>query len=220
MAVKEGVIAVARRRLRAEAEAVHHLADTLDHSFIDAAELTMRCHGKVFVGGSGTSGSVARRMAHILSVSGTPAVFLSPMDSLHGASGAITSDDMVILISHGGASSEVIESAKIARARGARVLSITGSLGTLLAAQADCSVVIPIDPAAEIGGIIATGSTLAQSAWGDALAEVLMRARGYTWEQFAETHPAGAVGLRSHMPEDLARLDLATGSDVSEESAR
>lgn len=213
MSVNEDVIAVARRRLYAEAEAVRHLADTLDQSFIDAAELTMRCQGKVFIGGSGTSGSVARRMAHILSVTGTPAIALSPTDCLHGGSGAITAGDMAILVSHGGASSEVIECAKIARARGARVLSVTGSAGTLLAAQADCSVVIHVDPAADIGGVIATGSTLTHSAWGDALAEVLMRARGYTWEQFMETHPAGAVGMRSQLPEDLAHLDLATSSD-------
>lgn len=219
MFVNEDVIAVARRRLYAEAEAVRHLADILDQSFVDAAKLMMGCHGKVFIGGSGTSGSVARRMAHILSVTGTPAVSLSPMDCLHGGSGAITASDMAILVSHGGASSEVIECAKIARARGARVLSVTGSAGTLLAAQADCAVVIHVDPAADIGGVIATGSTLTQSAWGDALAEVLMRARGYTWEQFMETHPAGAVGMRSQLPEDLERLDLATGSYGPKDSA-
>lgn len=208
MSVDDDILGVARARLRAEAEAVLALADAVDDAFVETAALLRACTGKVFVGGSGTSGTVARRMAHILSVTGTPALFLSPMDGLHGASGAITADDAVLLISNGGASTEVVQLAEIARGRGATVIALTRGHETPLARVADHSAVVAVDPAADIGGVVATGITVAQSAWGDALAEVLMRGRGYTWREFMTTHPAGAVGGLENLPADAPRLIL------------
>lgn len=206
MSVDDDILTVARERLRFEAEAIAALIPALDESFAAAAGLILQCSGKLFIGGSGTSGTVARRMAHILSVTGTPSVAFSPMDSLHGASGAITDTDVVLLISKGGASDEVVSSAEIARRRGARVIALTGAHTTPLALAADLSVVVSVDRSAELGGVVATGITLAQSAWGDALAEVLMRGRGYTWAEFMTTHPAGAVGRLEDLPADPAPL--------------
>ncbi|MGM1018611.1 MAG: SIS domain-containing protein [Actinomycetota bacterium] len=208
MSVDEDILGVARERLRAEADAVAALVDTIDHTLVTAASLILSCTGKIFIGGSGTSGTVARRMAHILSVTGTPALAFSPMDALHGSSGAITADDLVFLISNGGASDEVIQLARIARGRGARVISLTRSHDTPLAGIADHSVSVAVAREAEIGGIVATGVTIAQAAWGDALAEVLMRGRGYTWSEFMTTHPAGAVGLLEDLPADPAPLQI------------
>lgn len=208
MTVDEEVLEVARARLVAQADAIRALVDRLDGTFVEAASVLLSCQGKLFVGGSGTSGAVARRMAHIFSVTGTPALFFSPMDSLHGASGAIAADDLVLLVSHGGSSHEVVESARIAIAHGARVLAMTGNGDSPLAELAELSLVVTVEPAADIGGVVATGITLAQSAYGDALAEVIMRARGYTWAQFMQTHPAGAVGMREHLPADLPGLAL------------
>ena len=202
MTVNDDILAVARDRMIAEADAVYALTATLDDSFVSTASIILACRGKLFIGGSGTSGTVARRMAHILSVSGTPSIAFSPMDSLHGSSGAITSSDLVLLISKGGASDEVVQAARIAHQRGARVISVTRSHETPLARIADQSVVVDVENRAELGGIIATGITLAQSAWGDALAEVLMRGRGYTWREFMTTHPAGAVGQLDDLPAD------------------
>lgn len=208
MSVDEDILGVARERLRAEADAVAALVDTVDHTLVTAASLILSCTGKIFIGGSGTSGTVARRMAHIFSVTGTPALAFSPMDALHGSSGAITADDLVFLISNGGASDEVIQLARIARGRGARVISLTRSHDTPLAGIADHSVAVAVAREAEIGGIVATGVTIAQAAWGDALAEVLMRGRGYTWSEFMTTHPAGAVGLLEDLPADPAPLQI------------
>ncbi|GAA1700416.1 hypothetical protein GCM10009808_17610 [Microbacterium sediminicola] len=202
MGVNDGILSVARERLAAESRAVQAVADMLDETFIATASLILSCRGKLFIGGSGTSGTVARRMAHILSVSGTPSIAFSPMDSLHGWSGAIESSDLVLLISKGGASDEVVSSARIAQQRGAKVISLTAGHGTPLAQIADLSVVVTVATQAELGGIVATGITMAQSAWGDALAEVLMRGRGYTWSEFMTTHPAGAVGQLSDLPPD------------------
>lgn len=206
MSVVDDILAAARARFIAESEAVRSLADSVDETFVAVAGHILGCAGKVFIGGSGTSGTVARRMAHILSVTGTPAVFLSPMDSLHGASGAITPHDVVVLISNGGASDEVIQAAQIAQTRGALVIAITRSHDTPLARLADESTVVTVTGDADLGGIVATGITLAQSAWGDALAEVLMRGRGYSWREFMTTHPAGAVGQLDDLPADPAPL--------------
>lgn len=208
MTVNDDILAVARGRLQAEADAVAALIDTVDDSLVTAASLILAGTGKLFIGGSGTSGTVARRMAHILSVTGTPSLPFSPMDGLHGASGAIAANDVVLLISNGGASDEVVQLARIARGRGARVISLSRSHQTPLAQLADHSVAVAVHPSADIGGIVATGITIAQSAWGDALAEVLMRGRGYTWAEFMTTHPAGAVGRLEDLPADPLRIDI------------
>lgn len=213
MSASDDILRTARERLHAEADAVRALADTIDDDFIRAASMILRCKGKLFIGGSGTSGTVARRMAHILSVSGTPSIAFSPMDSLHGGSGAITSHDLVLLISNGGHSNEVINVAHIAQQRGARVIAITRSHETPLAKTADHDVVVEVESIAELGGVIATGSTLAHSAWGDALAEVLMGSRGYTWAEFMSTHPAGAVGTLKNLPDNPPHLHLPFDTD-------
>lgn len=215
LTVNDDILAVARGRLRAEADAVAALIDTVDDSLVTAASLILSGTGKLFIGGSGTSGTVARRMAHILSVTGTPSLPFSPMDGLHGASGAITAADIVLLISNGGASGEVVQLARIARGRGARVISLSRSHSTPLALLADHSVAVAVQPAADIGGIVATGITIAQSAWGDALAEVLMRGRGYTWAEFMTTHPAGAVGRLEDLPADADRIIIPAYREVA-----
>lgn len=215
LTVNDDILAVARGRLRAEADAVAALIDTVDDSLVAAASLILSGTGKLFIGGSGTSGTVARRMAHILSVTGTPSLPFSPMDGLHGASGAITAADIVLLISNGGASGEVVQLARIARGRGARVISLSRSHSTPLALLADHSVAVAVQPAADIGGIVATGITIAQSAWGDALAEVLMRGRGYTWAEFMTTHPAGAVGRLEDLPADADRIVIPAYREVA-----
>lgn len=208
MSVNDDILTVARQRLLIEARAVTALADAIDDTLIVTASMILACRGKLFIGGSGTSGTVARRMAHILSVTGTPALAFSPMDALHGSSGAILDTDLVLLISKGGASDEVIQVARIAQRRGAKVIALTGSHETPLAQIADHSVIVSVPAEAEIGGIVATGITIAQSAWGDALADVLMRGRGYTWSEFMTTHPAGAVGKLDDLPANPPRLAI------------
>ena len=118
---------VARRQIRLEAEAVRAVADQLDDSFVAAAQLVLDCPGKVFTVGSGTSGMVARRMAHLLSVCGRASVFLHPMDALHGSSGALAAGDVVIAISKGGESAEINELCVLARSRGVSVIALTAN---------------------------------------------------------------------------------------------
>lgn len=208
------IIDVARRAIETEAAGVLAVAAHVDESFVQTVELLAGCVGKVFITGSGTSGAVARRMVHLLSVCGTPSVFAQPMDALHGSMGAIVDGDVLIAISHGGESDEVNDLARRVRARNVPIVSITSAPESTLSRLGDVTVVLA-DADVDPGGVIAMGSTLMVAVWGDALAYVLMRRRGYGWERVLETHPAGAVGQIAELPESLPFLPGA-GSPVSE----
>ena len=160
----------ARKTIHDEAAAVAAVADQLDASFLDVLEQLLACTGKVFITGSGTSGTIARRMAHLLTVCGTPAAFLHPMDALHGTMG---------------------------------VLALTSKPESTMAQLADTVVTLHNREGADPGDVIAMGSTLVSAVWGDALAILLMRQRGYSWERMLETHPGGAVGKMGARPEAL-----------------
>jgi D-arabinose 5-phosphate isomerase GutQ len=211
----EGLLAVGRSRIFEEAQALRLVGESLDESFVAAVRLIRSSEGKVVTVGVGTSGPVARRMAHLLSTTGTPSVFLHPGDALHGGLGAITAADVVLAISKGGGSAELNEFMRLARTRGAALLVLTAKEESPLARAADVAVVLPQTPDSDPGGIIAMGSNLAVAAWGDALAIVLMQISGYSWEQVIDAHPSGAVGQREQLPAALPRLPdpAARGSD-------
>src|SRR5258708_861781 len=137
---EEQILQDAREMIRREGAATAGVAEQLDASFVAAVSLLLGCHGKVLVAGSGTSGAVARRLAHLLSVCGTPSLFLHPMDALHGSLGALSDTDVVVVISKGGGSTEVNDFARRAQERGARVLSLTARKDSALGRHADVSV--------------------------------------------------------------------------------
>lgn len=196
----------AQDMVRAESAAVRQVAGQINDTMLEMAAHLLNQAGKTLIAGVGTSGAVARRMAHLLAVSGTPALFIHPTDALHGALGAVTGGDTVIAISKGGRSTELNEFATRARTRGAYVVAITADNASPLAGLADLTVHLVSPVEADPGGVIAMGSTLAVSAWGDALAVVLMRMRGYAWSDVLFTHPAGAVGAHTDLPPALAPL--------------
>jgi D-arabinose 5-phosphate isomerase GutQ len=190
------IISLAKHVIKQEAEGVLKLLDQIDDNFSKAVEIMLICKGHVLVSGSGTSHSVARRLAHLLSVCGTPALLIDAGDSQHGLSGAVTSNDVIILLSKGGSSKEVNFLAKVAKAHGAKVIAMTENPESELGKIAD--IVLKIVAPSEIDpfGMIATGSSLVNSAYGDAMCVALLKMRGYTLEQFGETHPGGAVGKK------------------------
>lgn len=208
-ATSTGAITAAQRFIRDEARAVLDIADQIDDNFIRVAQLLLHCGGKVVVTGAGTSGFIARRAAHLLSVSGTPTFFLNPTDALHGSMGALRPDDILIVLSKGGSSSEVNQLADKVRQEGATVVAMTCVGTSDLASLADVAIVLnPISADADPGGVIAMGSTLAYGAWLDALALVLMRARQYGWEKVLFVHPGGAVGKVTTLPAPLEPLSI------------
>lgn len=214
------VLAAARTFVEAEGRALTNLVPQLDETLLDAIDLILASPGKVFVTGSGTSGAVARRMAHLLAVCGTPSVFVQPSDALHGTMGALVDGDVMIAISKGGASSEINQLVGAVRERGARCIALTSTPDSPLGAAADVVVVVQTPTGVDPGELIAMGSTLVTAAWGDALAYVLMRIRGYEWDQVMHTHPSGAVGQRRALPEPLEPLDFDRSRTSSEPASR
>lgn len=202
----------ARQAIRREAAGVAEVADQIDSTFITAAQWLLHCTGKVFVTGAGTSGAIARRMAHLLAVCGTPSVFLQAADALHGTMGAVTEGDIVIAISRGGGSQEINDLAQRVQERGAKVIALTAVSDSELGRISNLVVTLTSPQGIDPGEVIAMGSTLVTAVWGDALALVLMQLRGYSWESVLHTHPSGAVGKILQAPQPLTQLHL----DVSD----
>lgn len=207
MTTQTNLLDAAREVVRNEAAAVAAVADQIDDTFLQVANVLQNCTGKVFVTGSGTSGAVARRMAHLLAVCGTPSTFIHPMDALHGTMGALAPGDVLMSISRGGESAEINDFSTRAQRRDVKVIALTAAPESALGRLADITVVLRTEGDGDPGGVIAMGSTLVTAVWGDALANVLMRRRGYGWEQVLETHPAGAVGLITDLPDPLESID-------------
>lgn len=200
------ILAAARERIELEAEAVRGVVDVFDDSTTAIIEQILNCTGKVFVTGSGTSGSIARRMAHLFSVSGTPSVFVQPSDALHGTMGALRGNDLLVAISKGGSSDEINNLARRAQERGVRVIALTSDRDAELAALADYVQFFEVPDQVDPGNVIAMGSTLMHAVWGDCMAVMLMRMRGYTWSDVVFTHPLGAVGKLEGLPTELEAL--------------
>jgi len=190
------IILLAKQVIEQEANGVLTLHDQVDENFVNAAQLMLNCKGHVLVTGSGTSHSVARRMAHLLSVCGTPSLLIDAGDSQHGLSGAVTANDILIALSKGGSSSEVNFLAKVAKSHGALVFALTEKPDSELGKISDVVLKVTAPPDGDPFGMIATGSSLVNSAYCDALCVVLLKMRGYTLEQFGATHPGGAVGKK------------------------
>lgn len=202
------IIAAAREQIKHEAAAVMDIADQIDAQFVAVASLIFGSTGKVIFTGSGTSGFIAQRAAHLFSVTGTPAFALNPGTALHGSMGAVESHDIVIALSKGGESTEINDLCTRVQAIGTKVIAITSKPESTFGKLADITITLRNDPAADPGNLLAMGSTLAHSAWIDAMAMVLMRANSVSWERIHFMHPGGAVGLLADLPAPLAPLTL------------
>ena len=184
----------ARQVIAAESAAVASASDSLDDHFVAVAQTLLACRGKVLITGSGTSGTIAMRAAHLFSVSGTPAFYLSPSDGLHGGLGVLKKDDVVLALSKGGSSEELNQFCSRARELAAAVVAVTAAPESEIARLADHVLMLRLAPEADLGTVVATGSSLAAAALLDALVEVTRVSRGYSWDEFFFTHPSGAVG--------------------------
>ena len=208
------IINSARQVIRREAAAIANLADQIHDNFASLVERVLATHGKVVTTGTGTSGIMAERLAHLLAVSGTPAFYLPCLDALHGGMGAITATDLVIAFSKGGQSSELTQLASRLGERSVHVVAVTEAPDSPFARAAATVVTIATNPPeADLGGLIATGSTLVAGAWGDALAAALMASRDYSWENVISTHPGGIVGQQTELPDRLTLDDPGTAAN-------
>jgi len=185
-----------RETIQEETGYLRTLADQVGSGHLEAVKMMSACRGHVLVGGVGTSRAVAERMAHLLCCCGVPALFIHPADSLHGTSGAIRPDDVIIAISKGGETTDVIKFTGIAAERGARIIAFTEKPDSTLGRMAQAVVPIKVAPEADPFGMIATTSSLANAIVGDALCVLLLKLKDYSLEEFGRTHPGGAVGYK------------------------
>jgi arabinose-5-phosphate isomerase len=189
--------------LSREARAVSALAGVVETSLVSVARRVLATPGKVVTTGSGTSGVMAERLAHLLSVCGTPAVYLPSMDALHGGMGAVTRSDLVLAISKTGRSGELTSLVERFVQRGVDVVALTENADSPFAHAATTVVALPATPPdADPGDMIAMASTLVVGAWGDALSVLTMAMRGHTVQDVIDSHPAGGVGARGVQPGD------------------
>jgi arabinose-5-phosphate isomerase len=191
-----GAIALAREVLAIEARAVAALGDRLDERFTLAVELILHCPGRVVVSGMGKSGHIARKIASTLASTGTPAFFVHPGEASHGDLGMITQDDVFIGLSNSGESAELLTIVPHIKRHGAKLISMTGNAKSTLAREADVHLDASVEQEACPLGLAPTASTTAALALGDALAIALLDARGFSADDFARTHPGGALGRR------------------------
>jgi arabinose-5-phosphate isomerase len=188
--------ATARRVLAIEARAVDGLINTIDGAFTQACELLLACRGRVIVTGMGKSGHIGSKIAATLASTGTPAFFVHPAEASHGDLGMITPDDVVVALSNSGETSEVLTIMPVIKRKATPLISLTGRPQSTLARQSDVHLHVAISEEACPLNLAPTSSTTAALALGDALAVALLKARGFTAEDFALSHPGGSLGRR------------------------
>mgnify|MGYP001312292592 FL=1 len=190
------VLRLAHETLDIEAAAVLGLKSRLGDGFVVAVELMLGVSGRVVVMGMGKSGHVGRKIAATLASTGTPAMFVHPAEASHGDLGMIQRQDVVLAISNSGESDELIAIVPLLKRLGAPLVAMTGHAGSTLARHADVVLDSGVEKEACPLNLAPTASTTAQLALGDALAVALLDARGFRAEDFARSHPGGALGRR------------------------
>ncbi len=192
----DAILATARQVLQTEADALTALAGRLDHHFLLAHQLLLHCHGRVVVSGIGKSGHVGNKIASTLASTGTPAFFLHPAEASHGDLGMIQPEDVLVALSYSGESSELLAILPLLKRRGSKVVAITVNPQSGMARLADAHIDCHVEREACPHNLAPTASSTATLALGDALAVSLLVARGFSAEDFARTHPGGALGRR------------------------
>ena len=196
MSQSSDLIQSAQRTIRLELEAVEGLLAHIDADFVRACEMILASKGRVVVVGMGKSGHVARKIASTLASTGTPAFFMHPGEASHGDLGMITAQDVVIAISYSGESEEILKVLPLIKRLGIQLISVTGNPDSTLAKAAEVNLNVHVAHEACPLNLAPTSSTTAALVMGDALAVALLEARGFTAEDFAFSHPGGALGRR------------------------
>jgi arabinose-5-phosphate isomerase len=189
-------ITLAQETLEIEARAVMELKTRIGKSFGEAVEMVLAIRGRVVVMGMGKSGHIGRKIAATLASTGTPAMFVHPAEASHGDLGMITAQDLVLAISNSGESQEMAVLLPLLKRLGAPLIAMTGNAQSTMSRHADLWLDCAVAKEACPLNLAPTASTTAQMAMGDALAVALLDARGFRAEDFARSHPGGALGRK------------------------
>ena len=192
----DATLALARDTLTIESQAIGAAAARLDGSFVRAVQLALDCGGRLVVTGMGKSGHVGRKIAATLASTGTPAMFVHPAEASHGDLGMITRADVVLAISNSGESEELTAILPLIKRMGVPLLAMTGRAGSSLGRHADVVLDTGVEKEACPHNLAPTASTTVQLAMGDAFAVALLSARGFRPDDFARSHPGGALGRK------------------------
>lgn len=186
----------ARETLAAEAAAIAEVSTQLDGSFSRAAEAVLACMGRVIVTGMGKSGHIGRKIAATLASTGTPAYFVHPAEAAHGDLGMVADGDVVLALSNSGESDEILAIIPALKRKNTTLVCITSNPQSAMAKHADIHIRAAVSHEACPLNLAPTSSTTAVLALGDALAVALLKARAFTPDDFALSHPAGSLGRR------------------------
>jgi arabinose-5-phosphate isomerase len=202
-----------------EAAAINGLAREIRQpSFLEACRLMLECRGRVVVTGMGKSGHIAGKIAATLASTGTPAFFVHPGEASHGDLGMITAADVVLALSNSGETGEIVTILPIIKRLDVPLIAMTGNPESTLSQAASANINVCVEKEACPLGLAPTASTTAALAMGDALAVALLESRGFTEEDFARSHPGGALGRRlllliddlMHTGDAIPRVSLKT----------
>ncbi len=187
---------LAENCFRDEAQALLDMIPQIDENFDRAVELIFRCKGHVVVTGVGKSGHVGAKVAATLASTGTPSVYISALDAMHGDMGMIVPDDVVLMLSNSGNTDELLRIVAALEQRHIPIVSMTGHSDSLLARHSDVHIPVRVEKEACPLNLAPTSSTTAQMAMGDALAIALMELRHFKAADFASFHPGGSIGRK------------------------
>lgn len=186
-----------RRCMSIEAESLHRLAEDLDEeAVLKTVKALADCKGKVILSGCGTSAMAAKKVAHSLNCIEIPALFLTPSDAVHGGLGVLQPDDILILVSKGGNTRELVDLIPACKSKNATLIGVSENPASGIAINSDIYLKVKVEQEPCRFNMLATASTLAVISMFDSICIALMQYTGYTREQFAVIHPGGAVGER------------------------
>ncbi len=193
---KENILAIAKKTILSESEAITKLIDFLDENFFEAVQRIYETKGRLIVTGIGKSAIIAQKMVATFNSTGTPSMFLHAAEAIHGDLGMIQNDDIIICISKSGNSPEIKVLVPLLKRFGNTLIAITGNTTSFLAKGSDFVLNTTVDTEACPINLAPTNSTTAQLVMGDALAVCLMEMRDFKPEDFAVYHPGGALGKK------------------------
>ena len=209
--MSDALLNAGRQTLMLELQEASRLPERLGDDFVRAAKTIIHCDGKVIVSGMGKSGHIGKKIAATLASTGTPAFFVHPAEALHGDLGMVESRDVMLFISYSGGAKELDHIIPRLKEKSVVLLAMTGKANSPLALAADAVLDIAVEREACPMHLAPTSSTVNTLMMGDALAIAVMQARGFNEEDFARSHPAGALGARLlNRVHHLMRQDVDT----------
>ncbi|MDX1326613.1 MAG: KpsF/GutQ family sugar-phosphate isomerase, partial [Arenibacter sp.] len=216
MLSNHNILAIAKKAIENEAEAIHNLSSLLDDDFSKAVEYIRTSKGRVIISGIGKSALIASKIVATLNSTGTPSIFMHAADAIHGDLGTVQENDVVICISKSGNTAEIKMLVPLIKRGNNKLIGMTGNKDSFLAQQADFVLNTYVEKEACPNNLAPTTSTTAQLVMGDALAICLLELKGFSSKDFAKYHPGGALGKKLYLRVgDLATTNQVPQVDIS-----